>query len=143
MYFIKRVQTSTKKESRHFMNHTQYGVLKNALNASSMRQKAISGNIANVNTPGYKVNKVEFERYLSDSTQTGRLLKKHPDHFGVSSLTNVEATIEKRTNTTLKEDGNNVDIDFEMAEMAANALSYQALITQLNANYSMFRTVIK
>ncbi len=42
------------------MNHTQYGVLKNALNASSMRQKAISGNIANVNTPGYKVNKVEL-----------------------------------------------------------------------------------
>ena len=125
------------------MERVQYDILKNALDASSMRQQAISGNIANVNTPGYKVNKVAFESLLEKAQGGSGLNKTNEKHFGIQNVSDVKAQVGKNTTTSVQDNGNNVDIDYEMAEMAANSLYYQSLISQLNSKYSMFRTVIK
>src|SRR5690625_3124708 len=125
------------------MDRIQYDVLKNALNASSLRQEAISSNISNANTPGYKVNRVEFESLLKQATNGSGMKNTRDKHFGVQGINQVQAEVTKKTNTSVKDNGNNVDIDYEMTELAANSLYYQSLISQLNSKYSMFRTVIK
>ena len=51
------------------MSNLNYELLKNALDASSLRQEAISSNIANVNTANYKVNQVVFESLLGKAQQ--------------------------------------------------------------------------
>lgn len=125
------------------MDKIQYDLLKNALNTSSLRQQTISSNIANVNTPGYKVNKVEFEQLLDQASRGNGMKATAKKHYGISDMSDVTAQVEKRTNTSVKDNGNNVDIDYEMTELAANSLYYQSLISQLNSKYSSFRTVIK
>lgn len=119
-----------------------YSIIKNALDASSMRQRAISSNIANINTPSYKVNKVEFEEHLKKAVNGTSLDKTHNKHFGTNGVGDVKATIEKRKNTSLDETGNNVDIDIEMTELAANEIYYSTLIQLLNAKYSKLNAAI-
>lgn len=116
-----------------------------ALNASDLRQKAISNNLANVNTAGYKVDKVEFEDKLRQAiTADGglSLSRTNDKHLFGNGVTNMQPEVKKRLNTSVKENGNNVDVDIEMTEKAANELYYNTLIKQLNGKYSMYNYVI-
>lgn len=124
------------------MNVNGLSLLKNSLQASVFRQEAIASNIANINTPNYKVNQVEFEGILQDFQQGISLKTTQQGHIGFESLADVQPSISKRTNTSIKENGNNVDADMEMANLAQNTLQYNALISQLNSRYKMLNTVI-
>lgn len=124
------------------MTNSNYSIIKNALDASSMRQRSISSNISNINTPGYKVNKVEFEEHLRKATDGITMKKTHDGHFGVGNIGDVQATVGKRTSTVLNENGNNVDIDYEMTELAANEIYYSTLIQLLNSKYSKLNASI-
>ena len=53
------------------------------------------------------------------------------------------AIVVKQNNASVKDNGNDVDIDFEMAELAANNIYYDSVISQLNAKYKMMRNVIQ
>lgn len=119
-----------------------YSILKNGLDASSMRQRTISSNISNINTPGYKVNKVEFEEHLKKAQDGIRINKTHERHFGIGEDEDIEATVEKRESTYYNENGNNVDIDYEMTELAANEIYYSTLIQLLNSKYSKINAAI-
>ena len=97
-------------------------VLDKAADASWMRQEAISNNIANVNTPGYKRQDVAFE----DSLQEADLrIRSYTDSSGFS----------------YRLDGNNVDIDTENAALARNQLKYNALVDSINHEFSMIKAV--
>ncbi|MER1955178.1 MAG: flagellar basal body rod protein FlgB [Desemzia incerta] len=119
-----------------------FGLIKNALNAAELRQEMISSNIANVNTDGYKVNKVEFESLLDSASNGFALTKTDDQHFGIADLTDVQPIVSKRTNTSIKDNGNNVDIEVEMMDQSENSLYYNALVAQLNTKYSMLNSVI-
>lgn len=119
-----------------------FGLIKNALNASELRQEMISSNISNVNTPGYKVNKVEFESLLENASNGFAMTKTDDQHFGIENVTDVQPIVGKKENTTVKDNGNNVDIEIEMMDQAENSLYYNALVTQLNSKYSMLNSVI-
>ena len=124
------------------MKGTNYNLLKNALDVSSLRQRVISGNLANINTPGYKVNKVEFEKHLKAATEGVSLKKTDKGHFGVDNIGEIQGTLEKRRSTAYNENGNNVDVDLEMTEMAANELHYSTLISLMNSKYSKINASI-
>ncbi|WP_423189139.1 flagellar basal body rod protein FlgB [Alkalibacterium sp. f15] len=118
-------------------------LLKNALDASSMRQETISSNISNVNTTGYKAKRVDFEETLKKAIDGTGLQANHPNHFGASSLNGVTPqTIEQKGNR-INENGNNVAIDTEMAELSANAIYFQAVSAQLSNQYGMIRSVLR
>jgi len=118
-------------------------LLKNALNASSMRQEMISSNLSNVNTPGYKAKRVEFESVLRDSMDGTAMKSTHARHYGVNDLSSVSPSIKAQEGNRINENGNNVAIDTEMAELSANAIYYQALTTQMGNHYSMIRSVLR
>ncbi|WP_161878922.1 flagellar basal body rod protein FlgB [Alkalibacterium sp. MB6] len=118
-------------------------LLKNALDASSMRQEMISSNISNVNTPGYKAKRVEFESVLRDSMDGTSMRSTHSKHYGVNDLSSVSPAIKAQEGNRINENGNNVAIDTEMAELSANAIYYQALTTQMGNHYSMIRSVLR
>lgn len=124
------------------MTNTSLELLKNTINASALRQDAINSNIANVNTDNYKVNQVEFESLLNAARDGVAIKKMNASHFGAERLTEIQPVISKRTNSTVKENGNNVDLDMEMVNLSENTLYYQALISQLNGQYSRLKTVI-
>ncbi|WFA07904.1 flagellar basal body rod protein FlgB [Tissierella sp. Yu-01] len=124
------------------MSGYSYDLIKKGLDVSSLRQSTISSNIANINTPDYKVNKVEFEEYLVQAKDKLSLKATHEKHFGHVNVKNLEPQVKKRENTSLNDNGNNVDIDLEATELAANELYYSILIQQLNARLSNLNYVI-
>ena len=124
------------------MNDINYNLLRNALNAASTRQEVISSNISNVNTDNYKVGQVQFESLLDQANQGLSMKQTNDMHIGYDDLDQIDPLVTKRTDTAVKENGNNVDIDMEMANQAQNSLYYNALVTQLNAKYGLLNTAI-
>lgn len=112
------------------------------MNAASTRQEVISSNIANVNTDNYKVGQVQFESLLDQANQSLSMKQTNGMHIGFCDLSQIDPLVTKRTDTAVKENGNNVDIDMEMANQAQNSLYYNALVTQLNAKLGLLNTAI-
>ncbi len=111
-------------------------LMNKAINATMLRKSVISQNISNVDTPGYKRKDVEFETILE------RKMKKE----GVSGLNLKEIEPEIYTDyssSSYRLDGNNVDIDVEMAEEAKVSARYNALITRVNSQLGRFSTVLQ
>jgi len=119
--------------------------LEKALDAGALRQRVIADNIANVDTPYFKKSTVEFESLLK--TALGRdsvkLNTTDPRHFGATPLL-AELKPEVRVNetTSMRADGNNVDIDEEMTNLAANSIEYQATVRELSERLSLLSYVI-
>ena len=63
-------------------------------------------------------------------------------HFGLESISDIEPVVEKRTTTSINDNSNNVDIDLEMTELAANEIYYSVLIGQLNSKLACLNYVI-
>jgi len=114
--------------------------LERALSAAARRHEALANNVANADTPGYKRQDVHFLGELRRAQERLALTRSHPDHLGGAGGA-VSARVVRDT-TTGRPDGNNVDIEFELASLAENGLWYQALLRQLGAKFSMWRTVI-
>ncbi|WP_080146607.1 flagellar basal body rod protein FlgB [Marinilactibacillus piezotolerans] len=125
------------------MNVHNLSLLHRALDASDLRQEMVSNNIANVNTPGYKAKRVEFESLLTEAMNGTGLSRTNDRHFGANSINEVTARVEEQEGNMVGDDGNNVAIDTEMAELSANNLYYQSLISQTSAQYSMLRSVLR
>lgn len=118
-----------------------YALLKEGMDAASLRSKVHANNIANVNTKGYKSYYVTFEDALNDSTQKLDMYRTDPRHIdNVGSGSDI--SLKHDTDTSITSDGNNVDIDGEMVNQATNTLMYNALITQLNSKYSLTSYII-
>lgn len=121
-----------------------YQIIKKGLDASAMRQRAISSNIANVNTPGYKADKVKFEGELRKALgKNGVAMEKtHEGHLGGAKASSVGPEIVRNESASMNENGNNVDIDREMVDLAANEIYYSALIEQVNRKLGNMNYVI-
>jgi len=119
-----------------------YSLIKQGLDATNLRSKAISNNISNVNTPGYKAYHVSFEDNLNASMDQIDLKVNRDRHLqGSDKNGNIQMVQDK--NLDMKQDGNSVDIDNEMADQATNELEYKALITELNNRIAIKNIVIK
>lgn len=121
-------------------------VLEKAMSAASLRHKVISNNIANVNTPGFKKSEVAFEQILQrsmDSSGGIPLTRTNLQHLPTKQgFAEINPQIHTINNTSFRNDGNNVDIDIEMAEMAKNNIYYDAVTQQMTKYFSNLKSVI-
>ena len=106
-------------------------VLALALDAASLRQQAISANIANANTSGYVPQRVSFEDQLVDArrgmAQTGRV-----DAFALGDVRpRMESVVDSQGVPA------QVQLDMEAADMARNAVQYQALVKGLSRHFAI------
>lgn len=116
-------------------------LLGRGLDAASARSKAISNNIANINTKGYKRQYVTFEENLNQSMN--KLELKTDDTRHINSDNNYGSINTNTDNSTsIREDGNNVDINVETVNQAANELMYDSLVTLENNRLNMRKSVI-
>lgn len=118
--------------------------LKTALDGASMRHTAISDNIANVNTPGYKRKTVNFEGVLENELEKNklRLYTTNKRHIGVSSRSYLNPVIEENKSFSVRRDGNSVNIDMEIAERAKNEIYYSAISKQISRQFESLNSVI-
>ncbi|WP_170007420.1 flagellar basal body rod protein FlgB [Bacillus fonticola] len=117
--------------------------LERGLSYSGAKQQAISQNLANIDTPNYKAKDVSFRSVLNDSERSLEAKRTNQRHIPFSvSTSSRQATITAQ-NTQYANNGNSVDVDKEMAEMAENQIYYQALVDRLNGKFTSLQTVIR
>ena len=139
-------------------------LLKLGLDGAQKRQKAISNNIANVDTPNYKRKDVDFLSVLKkqtgssgDNNDNNRVSNKirrpvkpnqlslnRTNNLHINSLENSKENFVANTSsdTKYRNDNNNVDIDHEMAELAKTNLYYSTLAQRISGKFSSLNNVI-
>ncbi|MEG1595369.1 MAG: flagellar basal body rod protein FlgB [Lachnospiraceae bacterium] len=117
-------------------------VLNKAADAGVLRNTAISNNIANDDTPGYKRQDVNFEAVLARELNRSKYtsLDSKIKEVNLSRL-NV-STYTDSPGYSYRLDGNNVDIDTENVELAANQIKYQVMIDSMGQEFSRIKTAI-
>ncbi|MBX5470331.1 MAG: flagellar basal body rod protein FlgB [Thermoleophilaceae bacterium] len=108
---------------------TQVG-LEKALEGAALRQQALAGNLANVNTPGYQRRDVDFHGALRAAFEDGA----DPQAASFSVQTDPTAA--------MRADGNSVDPDVEAARLAENALEYQALVSVMRGRIDILEAAM-
>ncbi|MCZ8536916.1 flagellar basal body rod protein FlgB [Paenisporosarcina quisquiliarum] len=119
--------------------------LESALSNATLKQRIHSANIANVDTPNYKSKQVSFQSTLNDAMNNQGMssYKTNAKHIAFSSeSSNFNPTIKENKSTQFNPNGNNVDMDYEMAELAKNQLWYNAVTERVNGKFNSLRTVI-
>lgn len=111
------------------------------------KRNAVSNNISNANTPGFKAQDVDFSEQLASSNElykkneldlqkNSQLYQMNPMHLPLSNETNTYAKI--RTNTlSNKEDGNGVDVTKEMIDLVKTNQLYGISINAINTQYTI------
>ncbi len=118
-------------------------VLDKAADAAWTRNEVLSNNIANVDTPNYKRQDVQFESYLlaelegADSSSLSSAVAGI-DLDGLNSTTYTDSS-----SLSYRLDGNNVDIDTENVELSSNQLKYQALVSSISNEFGMIKSAMQ
>jgi len=130
---------------KNFVETQSSRILERALDQAAYRSQLLAQNIANVNTPNYKRVDLDFAKILQQASQGPDLEMKatHQRHLrGSGGGPTIPPTI-RENSTTMRVDGNNVDVEYEMAKIAENSMFYQALASSWRRGMSRLRMVIE
>ncbi|OFW78736.1 MAG: flagellar basal-body rod protein FlgB [Alicyclobacillus sp. RIFOXYA1_FULL_53_8] len=126
-----------------------FGFVDAAMKASELRQQVYANNIANIDTPGYKRQDVNFESILQQTLSNAGVSAQGTGAVANSStpaiwqaLANVQPQIVTDTSTTVNNNGNNVDANAEMAKLAENQLRYNGLVQDLQLRLHRMQAAI-
>lgn len=133
--------------TRIFDNAT-LNALKKGVEGTNDRHRAISNNVANVDTPNYQRATVEFETQLRRALDKDGIIghRTHPAHFvigGPAEIQMVRPRVDIDHETRFRPDKNNINIDQEMAELANNTQKNMEFTELLKRRYSGLKRVIQ
>ena len=116
--------------------------LERAMDALSARFSADATNIANINTPHYAPERVNFEQTLADAIDA----VPHGDGLAPVSAANdpleaFQPTISVDPSHPMRIDGNGVSLEAEMSDLMKTAEKYNVLATQIAAQYRNFQFI--
>lgn len=147
----------------------QVNILEKGLDASWKKNEVIANNIANVDTAGFKASHVEFESvfrdtlgtdsdsfFSNDSTNSnafqsreliqqfnnGTADKSNVTSSGQNNIDNLSKINIIQDGNISQVNGNSVDIDSEMSELAKNAILYDTITYSMNKELGRLKTII-
>lgn len=128
-------------------------LLEKALDVESLRRKVIANNIANVDVPHFKRSEVNFEsdlrRAIMDRQDPSNNLPakltnmRHIPFYVPIDIKSVQTRVNLDYNTTIRNDGNNVDIEKEIVDAAKNQMRYDAYTSMMNFNFRSLKLVMR
>ena len=127
-----------------------YAMITQRMGWLTERQRVISQNVANADTPGYQARDVDFKTALAEaagaqSAQPGAMVRTSARHMsagGIDGATSVGSLV-YRTVTQASIDNNTVDVNVERAQFADNAMRYEASLTFINAKIKSLMAAIQ
>jgi flagellar basal-body rod protein FlgB len=114
--------------------------LRRQMTLAAARQVVSAGNLANVDTPGYKARELDFERALENSLAGGALRTTDPRHLQAPDQSG-PATSEA-SDLSARRDGNTVQIDRELLAMSRASGDFARAQTALAAKFRLVRYAI-
>jgi len=141
-------------------------LMEKGLDASWKRNQAIANNLANIDTPGYKRSDIDFKseynNQIKSNSKTSELSQKFKTEIVLSqkpksknnptnqlpeknldSVSSFSAQKSTDSKSAIRMDGNNVDIDHEMTELAKNAILYDSLTFSISKEIGRIKYIIK
>lgn len=117
------------------MQRENYVLAKKLLDVSHAKQQALAGNVANVETPGYKRQDIQsdFDAQLRRVAKSGSVEEIRDLKFRAVSDLN---------SPSVRPDGNNVQIDQELLRMQKNAVQYEFLANYTSNSLNRLKTAI-
>ena len=119
--------------------------LENLISLTSLRQKVIAKNIANINTEYYKREEVTFDEFLQ-SVMTATMKKTNEKHFGSSlspELKDMNLSVIEDPKSDFNSGINNVNIDREMSDLAENQILFKFASQKIGNYFKSIQSVIK
>ena len=117
-----------------------------SLDVRLARQGVLSGNVANVDTPGYKPKDVDFMAAMSQAMQQSAPLahtnRLHMGESGETGGADVDSFVRQVSGGAPSFDGNEVDLDTTMSAMAENAIQYSANTRAASAKLALLKYVV-
>ncbi|HLQ74282.1 MAG TPA: flagellar basal body rod protein FlgB [Bacillota bacterium] len=118
-------------------------IINNSLDYSTAKNKVISNNLSNIDTPNYKAKEIPFKNILSNEIDRQISAKRtHERHIPFVG-DNDKFQVKTKRQSDYNNNGNNVDIDKEMSELAKNQIYYQVLVDRLNGKFGNIQTVLR
>lgn len=108
------------------------------------RQKLLSENISNADTPGFRpsdLKSLRFSEVLTRTTASAEIARTHPGHMKPPSSMGGSEVYEVRSLET-KRNGNAVGLEQEMAKLAENQLTHGMVTNLYRKHVSMLRTAL-
>jgi flagellar basal-body rod protein FlgB len=111
-----------------------------------LKHNLITSNIAHQDTPGYRAKELPFQEVLRSvlvNRHGGTIQQTHPQHFTQASFNLDGIQVEAVSSPSLGLDQNSVNIEYEMAALAENALQYQAAAQILAKKFAGLKQAIR
>jgi flagellar basal-body rod protein FlgB len=113
------------------------GVQQDALKVQSKRMEVLAKNLANVDTPNYKAQDIDFKTALAQAGSPGAALP-----LATTGDIDTSGALKYRVPLAPSLDGNTVDAQLEQAAFADNTVRYQATLTFLTGSLKDLMTAI-
>lgn len=134
-----------------------------SLDGLSQRHKAIASNLANVDTPNYRRRDVTFEGALEKAIQANQdqssaksrpasndeplaMRATRPEHIGMGNLfqtvDQIQPEVVESEDVQFRNDGNSVDVETEMVQLAKNTERYTAIANLQGRSIKGLKSVI-
>lgn len=111
---------------------SQLQLLTQAIEFTQQNHRVISQNLANVNTPNYQTRQLSFEEFLK-TIERPKTAQNQPVRFEVGLAEGL----------AVRADGNNVDLDSELANIKRNDLIFQTLTQLMGSKMDMMKSAIR
>jgi flagellar basal-body rod protein FlgB len=130
----------------NLFNSTTIPALGEVINFAQARQTVLAGNIANVNTPGYRLRDLsptEFQQRLKEALAQSQQ-QNRPISPGLASsqpgdpLRQVRASLEN----IVYHDNTNIDLEKQVAEMTKNQLLHNFALTIMTDQFQLLQSAI-
>lgn len=124
-----------------------FGLLAKGMDGSTLRQKVLVNNIANVDTPNFKGQDVNFYSQLKgmmgEAPMMGSLPMAKTNAAHLNGFDGGSGSFQiSQTQGQVRPDGNNINIDAEMAKVAENTIYYSTLASTVAKKYKLLDNVI-
>lgn len=128
-------------------------LLEMGLHASVVRRDVIANNIANVDVPNFKRSEVAFEANLKRALESERAVAEEPalqifmpGHVARRSAVDyrsVEPGVHTDYLSTMRADGNNVDMEDEITKMTRNQMQYNLYVDRIGSQFRNWNSFIR
>ncbi len=120
-----------------------FSALKFALDGLARQQEVLGQNVANVDTPKYLAQTVDFQSTLQRALGKNKIMPLSTTHNQHIALTDQGVGFETtlRRGGSVRADGNDVDIDVEMEQMTETNIQYQALTQLISKKFNLLKSI--
>lgn len=118
-----------------------------SLDGLALRVEAIGQNVANINTPGYVNQEVEFEETLREALAEAMKPRggSHDETSVTSQSHDVLLTWQPKTvqaaDGAQRLDGNKTPVEMQMSELSENSIKFNAVSSLLQKEFQLLKTI--